>query len=1463
MAEEHVRFRLQDKKSSGNQGDAPLEEEKVDVKYEWDKFQESSQDNVSSTDERFWQIIHKVSKIIFTIILFVLVLSTAVLHKSSICLLLSNISPPNPAWNSSLKTAMYHFRYPTSETSITYIWALVLVVVSPYIFTTLSSLFSLIFKKTNALEFKPLMFTFIVESLHSVGISLFVFGVLPNFDPLTGALFCMSIGAIPALLRLVFFEGGTSFRMKAARWTLSILGFATTMASVVFWCYYIYKVDDERDGKKLGLLVMSALTPLLVSLVWWDNYIPKRSTFLAVLRQQIQDMKAKIYSIIGVWKILLTLGLVSVLYGTGSGDDTLSLESLYGEGYGATLVDDSSSNLTSMIRNDSVSKVILDNWLLGPTPLVLDITTGPCSRYLPLYIAVVSIVSGIICYRCSIAANQILAQVSSFSLPLALATPISLAFMIALYAKQTLSMTDNCSLPFPKWEGGLDIDWTMIIASILGYVAIVSVSSHIWVSKYDRMQSGERMFSIPMYCGFFLDQSLILNRKPAVDLDGEANFRSRRLDDDEGEPGKTPKIYLCATMWHENDNEMTQLLKSFFRLDIDQFDQWSKNRVTENPDYYKFEAHVFFDDAFEDKDEKRQVNEYVRKLIHNMEYAHRSVYGPAGDRKMRLPSKVDTPYGGRLVWTLPFENKLIVHLKDKEKIRNRKRWSQVMYMYYLLSYKRHDDDSADNTFILALDGDVDFQPSALKLLVDIMKRNEKVGAACGRILPIGSGPMVWYQKFEYAVSHWLQKATEHTIGCVLCSPGCFSLFRGSHLMAENVMKRYTRPPTEARHYVQYDQGEDRWLCTLLLQQGFRVEYCAASDALTYAPEGFYEFYKQRRRWTPSTMANILDLLFDFKNVTERNNDISMLYIGYQMLLMVSSILTPGTIFLMILGAINMAYPTLSLYWALILNLIPVVLFIIFCFLAKPSTQLAYAAVLSTTYSLVMMLVIVGLIKQAADNGFCSVTTVFLCFVAGVFVIAAFIHPQEFWCILHGFLYFLAIPSMSMLLMLYSIGNLHIVTWGTRETAKPPAEQNAPKEKKSTVKEWLGDLGKARESEYMFSFGNLFRCICCPDDKRGNKDVKFEAVLERIDALESSFATKDKSVSSDTKDVPPNLDLTAEEESSAGRQKKDVKDKKPKHMFERDKSVRGKKMTIKEEEKKFWEQLIKKYLLPLNEDKEHKEKTEAELKELRNKVCLFFILTNALFVTIVFSMQQVNLDSGGSISKELPCANGNHGGSFEPISMAFTGVFGVLLLIQFICMIIHRMSTFLQICSITEVGEKQRSEKEKIRKNIETIKKLVSKENQEGSAVCDSEEDTTDSDSDDLEDVEGKEDDTSHQPKSLGPRGRFKKTLRVLGRMNTVSGARAKSAALAEDQIKKTFTGANKTSMNDIVKLAMDQRFQKSIKQRGQQMARHRSLKVRTPELNVIKELPEKSQTLGGVGQKSFETEMSGIHEEKF
>jgi chitin synthase len=47
------------------------------------------------------------------------------------------------------------------------------------------------------------------------------------------------------------------------------------------------------------------------------------------------------------------------------------------------------------------------------------------------------------------------------------------------------------------------------------------------------------------------------------------------------------------------------------------------------------------------------------------------------------------------------------------------------------------------------------------------------------------------------------------------------------------------------------------------------------------PVTFDEFYNQRRRWMPSTIMNIYDLLSDYKNVVSMNPDISILYIGYQ------------------------------------------------------------------------------------------------------------------------------------------------------------------------------------------------------------------------------------------------------------------------------------------------------------------------------------------------------------------------------------------------------------------------------------------------------------------------------------------------------------------------------------------------------------------------------------------------------
>lgn len=138
---------------------------------------------------------------------------------------------------------------------------------------------------------------------------------------------------------------------------------------------------------------------------------------------------------------------------------------------------------------------------------------------------------------------------------------------------------------------------------------------------------------------------------------------------------------------------------------------------------------------------------------------------------------------------------------------------------------------------------------------------------------------------------------------------------------------------------------------------------------------------------PSTIANIFDVLSDYKNVTKVNEDISIFYIAYQvrcwtrsvfceetcphsrdglqMMMMVGTVLGPGTIFLMLVGAFSAAFG-ISNWTSFLINLIPILVFMIVCFLLKSSFQLLLAQILSACYALVMMAVLVGIMLQVSQ-----------------------------------------------------------------------------------------------------------------------------------------------------------------------------------------------------------------------------------------------------------------------------------------------------------------------------------------------------------------------------------------------------------------------------------------------------------------------------------------------------------------
>lgn len=82
-----------------------------------------------------------------------------------------------------------------------------------------------------------------------------------------------------------------------------------------------------------------------------------------------------------------------------------------------------------------------------------------------------------------------------------------------------------------------------------------------------------------------------------------------------------------------------------------------------------------------------------------------------------------------------------------------------------------------NNFILTTDADVQFTPESVEALLDLMLRDTSVGAVCARTYPLGSGPVVWYQKFEYAVGHWFQK---------VCLSIMLMLYLQNHLTVQTV-----------------------------------------------------------------------------------------------------------------------------------------------------------------------------------------------------------------------------------------------------------------------------------------------------------------------------------------------------------------------------------------------------------------------------------------------------------------------------------------------------------------------------------------------------------------------------------------------------------------------------------------------------------------------------------------------------
>ncbi|XP_049868777.1 chitin synthase chs-2 isoform X2 [Pectinophora gossypiella] len=1323
----------------------------------WDVFREfpPKQDSGSMETQKCLDFTVRLLKVLAYVVTFIVVLASGVLAKGTVLFMTSQLKKDRRLTycNRDLGRDKQFVVSLPDEERVAWMWAVLAVFAIPEIGTLIRSVRICFFKTSKRPTSVQFIIVFIAETLHTIGMAMLFFKVLPELDVVKGAMITNCMCIVPAILGLLSRNSRDSKRFVKV-----IVDMAAIVAQVTG--FIVWPLLDDKPV--LWLIPISAL---LISLGWWENYVTRQSPIgiiksLGRLKDELNLSRYYIYRFLSVWKILVFL--VCILFSIWmEGDEPAMFFQLFNAGFGPHNI------VVDEVQVTSGGTVIPD---LANVTLTGDSVEVAAVYKSAFYVLLIQLFAAYFCYIFGKFACKILIQGFSYAFPINLVIPLVVNLLIAACG---LRNGDNCffhgTIPDylffespPVFTLSDFISRQMAWVWLLWLLSQTWITIHIWTPKAERLASTEKLFVVPMYNGLLIDQSMALNRKrddqKDVKTEDLAEIEKEKGDeyyetisvhtDNTGSVPKTVKssdsitrIYACATMWHETKDEMMEFLKSILRLDEDQCARRVAQKYLRvvDPDYYEFETHIFLDDAFEisdHSDDDSQVNRFVKLLVDTIDEAASEVHQTI--IRIRPPKKYPAPYGGRLTWVLPGKTKMICHLKDKAKIRHRKRWSQVMYMYYLLGHRLIElpisvdrkEVMAENTYLLTLDGDIDFQPHAVRLLIDLMKKNKNLGAACGRIHPVGSGPMVWYQMFEYAIGHWLQKATEHMIGCVLCSPGCFSLFRGKALMDDNVMKKYTLRSDEARHYVQYDQGEDRWLCTLLLQRGYRVEYSAASDAYTHCPEGFSEFYNQRRRWVPSTIANIMDLLMDYKHTIKINDNISSPYIAYQMMLMGGTILGPGTIFLMLVGAFVAAF-RIDNWTSFEYNLYPIMAFMIVCFTMKSEIQLLVAQILSTAYAMIMMAVIVGTALQLGEDGVGSPSAIFLIALSSSFFIAACLHPQEFWCIVPGIIYLLSIPSMYLLLILYSIINLNVVSWGTREVQVKKTKKEIEQEKKEAEeakknakqKSLLGFLpgGNNNEDEgsIEFSLAGLFKCMFCTHPKGAEEKVQLMHITSTLEKLEKKIENVERavdphglhrgrklSVGHRGSANGDHLDALAEgPEDNSSDSETDTLSTSPRerrdelinpYWIEDPELKKGEVDFLSQSELQFWKELIDKYLYPIDANKEEQARISKDLKELRDSSVFSFFMVNALFVLIVFLMQlnkdnlhfrwpfgiktNITLDDATQeviITKEYL--------QLEPIGLVFVFFFALILVIQFTAMLFHRFGTLSHILASTELN----------------------------------------------------------------------------------------------------------------------------------------------------------------------------------
>lgn len=358
--------------------------------------------------------------------------------------------------------------------------------------------------------------------------------------------------------------------------------------------------------------------------------------------------------------------------------------------------------------------------------------------------------------------------------------------------------------------------------------------------------------------------------------------------------------------------------------------------------------------------------------------------------------------------------------------------------------------------------------TAFTLLLNEMTINKQVGATCGEIVvdkPF-SDVRNWVkmaQHFEYKVSNFLDKAHESAFGYISVLPGAFSAYRYIAIQGPP-LARYFAPlrssvddmgPFKGNMYL----AEDRILCIEIVAkrgENWLLSYVKDARARTDVPDDLNSLILQRRRWiNGSFFASVYALMNYYRVFTESAHDSVRKFALFLQLIYQCAVFGASwfqialfvlTVYFVMVDGLQPGSERIPLLEGLE---IPPLVFTLFMFgyslmllsqiVLALGNKLKYTekfyTVISYVYGVVMVLVLVlttMIFFYIDPNDIGGVFVVVSAALSlGSIFIASIFHGEFLHIATTIVQYLILLPVLVNVLSVYSMSNLHDLSWGTK------------------------------------------------------------------------------------------------------------------------------------------------------------------------------------------------------------------------------------------------------------------------------------------------------------------------------------------------------------------------------------------------------------------------------------------------